>query len=434
MTSAPNGQTCGTLGLVSSDSTVGDYAKYLYRPVSVRPRGISKQARDLFEKAALTYNPDLAWQAEQLGVLLESIRQGITIETGPHCQLILDPVTQAALQLGRIGLRQSQQRALIWYSCSTVTMESSAFAGPGWLSVNGRPGNLFGFSRRILAHHSVCASFYGIKFSPVLANRSSSPSKLTILSLDMIRQVLPSQAFTSPAAAFHSANQRIWAAEKKGSDTPLVTLDDDFASHLVALHLSQNDGLLSRILFQPERRGRLLSAAVAEATAPDPDLKWNTDFFWHFRDGRIRSMRQAGGKLVEQAHPDEFTLPFERHEILSAIEMGVLRPSLFVVLLVLGILPLFRVVGGPYQMRYYPSFLRIVKAALDLENADEAELAADLNDGPDHGWSLGVIDPSLLPAIYPFQEGYRAEIEALTNLPIDTASLDFAAFRFGDAK
>lgn len=434
MASAQSEHVCAALsgeaGAMSPDTTVEDYARHLYRPVSVPASGISKRARDLFEKAVLDYDPLRAWQAEQLRVLADSIRQGITIETGPHCQLVLDPVTQATLQLSRIGLRVSQQRALVWYGCSTVTLESSAFAGPGWLSVNGRPANVFGLSRRRLAHHSVCASLDRVNFAPVLADRSSSPSKLTILNLDLIKETFPPAAFRSPAAAFHSANQHIWSAGNMACDAPLITLDDDFASHLVALHLSQSDSLLSRVLFQPERCQRLLGAAAAEANAPDPDLKWNTDFFWHFRAGRIRSMRQVGGMLFEKAHPDEFVLPFRRDEILSAIETGVLRPSLFVVLLVLGILPGFRVLGGPYQMRYYPSFVRIVKTVLDLQNADETAFATDMSDGADHGWSLGVIDPSLLPAIYPFQADYRAQIEALIKLPIDVSSLDFAALRF----
>lgn len=410
--------------------TLGAYARAMYAPERAAPRSAAvATSRQIFRDAITSrLSVDSIDDAEIRRIDAE-IESGLTIQTGPHCQLITDPDTLATLHLACIGVKSRGVRTLFWYCCSTVNLKTRALSGPGWAVVNGHPVNLFRLSQRALSRTSVCGHVGGTRFSPTLNNEKTLRSQRTKSLIEELTVLLPQGSFESPADAFIAANARLWAAAC-ASKPRLVMIDDSLAGKMVCAHLRDECSVLSKMLFCSRRRNNLLDTiAVERRSIPDGALRWSTDFFWSLRERRIRSLRLDGNVLVEPETPDGFIVPFQQKRIIEELEGGALIPNLFLVFVVLGLLPRFRVAGGPRQLIYYPAFFRAFISNLDGTNSCEAALRADLGENADHDWSMYALDSSFVTPVPPFGPSFHSEGERLSKLSLELASLDFAALR-----
>ena len=392
------------------DRTLRDYSERLHDFSDRSENPIVRHARHLFARELIA---PVSGAREAM-----DLDEGLVIHTGPHSQLLLDPPTLADLALGLIGRAGRPRRPLLWYGCSTVTLESGTQHGSGWLRIDDRPHNIFDLSRSRLARTSVCAETDQICFSPTLPPKASAPTTRTQDMVASISERLPDGCFCCANAAFGTANRAMWPAE--GDDVPpLVAINDRAVGRLLAAHLDDGEGVMHALMFDESRRTRLEAAAAEEEHDPFA----STSLCWHVRERRIRPTRIADGWVFDG---DTAVAPMRADTIVPLLREGTLLPSLLPTFLVIGMLPGNRVLGGARQYAYYPAMQRVLRAALRDDDPHEAALAEGLDDDG-HAWSFGALDPSMLPDLQPFEEGFVEAVRELGELPLIATSLNFSA-------
>ena len=268
------------------------------------------------------------------------------LQTSDHAQLVLDPVTFYTNLVFAMGARRCGARFLFINACSTITLETRARSGPGWLAADGGRINLFGLPRRRLARSSVCAPSGPVRFA--LQGEGAAE-------VDWLRRRLPTAAFGSPAEAFEAANACLWPHLDGADRSTLAYTDDRLTAAAVAYNLTEPDGILFRLLFEPALRCRFLSALARRRQGVGRlALPATAQLFWAVRGGRVRPLRLEDGWLQEPGGTGcRFRL--DPAAVIAGLRAGELFPDLCLGFLAIAILPRVMVTGGSSQAGLYPA-------------------------------------------------------------------------------
>ena len=367
---------------------VSDYARHLWRPTHVPTSRLGTKARLILREALRNWlHPHIP--PESLQAALGEFDRTAVIQTGLHCQLLLDRITFDAFLLGWLGAVENRLSNLFVFSGTTVTLETIGREGPGWLSVGGKKINLFGLGRHKLSRRSVCAT------GPVSLNQRAleavgdAADGTRWLNILLERK---GEVFENAADALAALNADLISDWDRSVATRPVFIDDRLAALALARHLDDEDSIPSKLLTNPDRRLRLEMALQSASSGPFGSfLPSGTLHFWGVRDRRIRKLAVENGRLVEPGKPQGLSVPLDRAHLRDALLNGVLVPNLFLLFLTLAILPRVRVLGGLRQIGYVPLFQSVLAAVLDANLPEERDLATDLR-RRENGWGMRVIN------------------------------------------
>lgn len=367
---------------------VSSYARHLWRLTDAPASHLAKRARSILRDVLAERLGAQMPAAAALTALDEFDRRAV-MQAGLHCQLLLDRAALDAFLLGWIAAVENSLSTLFIFTGATVTMETVGREGPGWLDAGGEKINLFGLGRHKLCRQSVCAA------GPATLNRRALEVVGATAGNAHWLQVLrrhEGEVFETAADALAKMNAALVREWDRPTATRTIFIDDRLAALVVARHLEDEDGLVSKLLADPQRRHRLEAALLHASTGPfGRFLPGGTMHFWGIRDRRIHSLAVEKDRLVEPQRPRGLAVPLDRRRLREALLDGLLLPNLFLLFLVLAILPRVRVVGGPRQIGYMPLFQSAFRAALDANSSEERELAAELR-VVESGWGAPIID------------------------------------------
>jgi hypothetical protein len=311
------------------------------------------------------------------------------IQTADHAQLLVDPVSFFTNLVFGLGALQVGCRYLFVNACSTVTLETRAGSGPGWLSVDGA---LYEMRRT-----SVCAAENGARF--VLESRSPPPRPLAnrVRAIEELAEQIGAAEYPSFQHALVSANEALWRAWDWQRRTTLIYTDDRLTAAVVARHLSDAGSPLRRILFEPRlRRGWAEGLIRRRIGAGSLALRGSTDYFWGLRAGKVRPLRLRGEWLVEPGHAGGFRIRFGEEELRTGLDCGSLFPDLAVGFLALSVLPEVTVLGGWSQSIYLPIIERVFADIAPLLESPNRTLPSARSR---FGYIAGVIEANEHPAV-----------------------------------
>ncbi|RUU92633.1 hypothetical protein EOB59_06525 [Mesorhizobium sp. M7A.F.Ca.MR.176.00.0.0] len=373
---------------------------------SYHPRPIRDYAFRLFEAPASKTVPEIRRHA--LTKLLDAIknageRNGLPInavsqicrefekrrvmQTGPHLFLLTEPEAYYTHIFSLLGLSAHGCSTYVSYAVSTVSLVEKARKGPGWLTVDGKPINVFGLSRSRMIGYSLLAGPGPYRFDLLPTEPDTEGEALTLL-----RSLLPTTHFERPAHAIKAANLILWP-RMFGGRFAFLQIDDEDIADLVADHLAdENSWLRMRLLEDPNFAANILAGLDGLASGPWSGwLARGTDFFWFYENGKRRPLRLIAGELIDPATGMKvacFTAP----DILKRLANRSLVPNLLLMFLVSSILPGVRALGGSYQPIYYPLMRYVVCRALEVAGVDEDLRQALATDDVPGAWGHRVIE------------------------------------------
>ncbi|MGB3386888.1 MAG: hypothetical protein WBA88_02790 [Pseudaminobacter sp.] len=370
---------------------VTSYAGHLWRSTVAPASRMGKEARSILRET-LGSHVGKAVPHQDIEVALREFDHTAAIQTGLHCQLLLDRTTFDAFVLSWLGAVENRLSTFLVFSGTTMTMETVGREGPGWLDTGPGKLNLFGMGRHKLSRRSVCAT------GPVSLNKEA---------LEALSQKIPGapsigvlleradEVFASAADALAAINADLAHEWDRSPGTRPLFIDDRFAAIVLARHLEDKDSIPSKLLTNPSRRRHLEHALQLASAGPFGGfLPDGTLHFWGIRDRRVRKLTVEQDRLVEIGRPHGLSIPLDRQHLREALLAGALVPNLFLLFLVLAILPRVRAMGGLRQIGYVPIFQSVLLSALDDKSPEERELAADLR-RVENGWGMRVIDESM---------------------------------------
>ncbi|RWE16605.1 MAG: hypothetical protein EOS61_05840 [Mesorhizobium sp.] len=356
----------------------------------------------------------------------QELEQRRVLQTGPHLLLLLDPEAYYTHIFSLLGLSAHGCSTYVSYAVSTVSLAERARKGPGWLTIDGEPINVFGLSRSRMIGYSLLTGPGSYRFELVPAEPSPQEDGLATL-----RGLLPSGEFERPAHAIKAANLSIWP-HLFGSRFAFLQIDDEDIADLVADHLSDNDSWLrTRLLEDPKLASNIL--AEIDKLADGPWSGWltrSTDFFWFYENGRRLPLRLEAGELINQSTGTKVGR-LAAPDIIERLANRTLVPNLLLMFLVLSILPGVRTLGGSHQPVYFPLMRYVVHRALEAASIDADLRRALASDDVPGAWGHRVIqgddDPFEL-----LRDGGTGETSDLINrfgdLPLSEASGSMRSF------
>jgi hypothetical protein len=367
---------------------VRDYAFRLFETPAAGPmpeirlRSFAKLL-DLISKAARRNGLSRDTAAE----ICRDFEKRRVLQTGPHLFLLMEPEAYYTHLFSLLGLSAHGCSTYVSYAVSTVSLVEKPRKGPGWLTFDGKPINVFGLSRSRMIGYSLLAGPESYRFEMVPAKPNAQGDALALL-----RSLLPKSQFERPAHAIKAANLSLWP-KLFGSRIAFLQMDDEDIADLVADHLSDEDSWLrKRLIEDPKLASNIL--AEIDRLAASPWSGWlarGTDFFWLYENGKRLPLRLRGGELVHLATGMKVAR-YAAPDILERLANRSLIPNLFLVFLVLSILPGVRALGGSHQPIYYPLMRYILCRALTALNADPDLRHALATDDLPGAWGHRVIE------------------------------------------
>ncbi|RDL48072.1 hypothetical protein BLJAPNOD_05299 [Ensifer sp. M14] len=353
-----------------------------------------------------------------------------TLQTGPHCLLLIEPDAFYTHVFSLLGLKVQQREWYITYHASTVSFAEKAKKGPGWLWLAGEPLNVFGLPRSRMDSFSIRGSNGPIRFA--LSNSRGEPTQNSFAA-DLLA-ALPSDEFETAADAIRQANQMLWRRNLPFS-VNLLQLDDFDIADLVADHLDDAGSWFSTAFIGNAALAESFLNAIDQFNAGSW-LGWirrTTDFFWGMERGRIVPLRLQG-KVLRASNSSNFEIAYRRESIAGALRQRELVPSLYTVFLVTSILPGVRVLGGCRQVIYYP--LMRYLAALGFAQSGQSGLLAELRRDARPGlWGHRVLKPARGDPLAEIRDSGRVEtlLSRYAEMPLVQAVGDLASFTMDPA-
>lgn len=310
------------------------------------------------------------------------------IQTGPHCLLLFEPDAFYTHLFSLLGLIAHNRNWHITYFGTTMSFKESAKKGPGWLSIEGQPLNLFGLPRSRMDGRSICCRNGPYRFALTNSDGEKAPSLASRQFLDD----LPSFSFDSAADAIKSANQVLWR-KRITSPVKLLQLDDFDIAELIADHLDDTASWMANCFVSGGEAERL--SADIDGLNVGPWKGWirrTTDHFWLVETNSVVPLRLSAGYL-RSSDASHFDIEFTPSAISAAIRERRLLPSLFTAFLVLSILPGVRELGGCRQTVYLPLMRYLTSLSL-MRSGDRELLEALKRDERPGNWGHRVLLPA----------------------------------------
>lgn len=390
----------------TKQAVLGSLATLYPWTLSYYSRPIRDYAFRLFEAPALKAEPEIRRRA--LSKLLEAIRKAGTrsglsadkvgqicrefeqrrvLQTGPHLFLLTEPEAYYTHIFSLLGLSSHGCSTYVSYAVSTVSLVEKTRKGPGWLTLDGKPINVFGLSRSRMIGYSLLTGPGSYRFDLMPGQPSADGEALTLL-----RSLLPERHFERPAHAIKAGNIELWP-KLFGDRFAFLQIDDEDIADLVADHISDRDSWLRLWLLEDPRLASNILAEI-DRLAAGPWSGWlarGTDFFWFYENGRRLPLRLEAGHLVHSTTGMKVAR-FAAPEILHRLANRTLIPNLLLMFLVVSILPGVRALGGSHQPVYHPLMRYVVSRALEAAGLDaDLRYALGTDDVPG-AWGHRVIE------------------------------------------
>lgn len=319
--------------------------------------------------------------------ICEELKARRVLQTGPHLLLLLDPEAFYTHIFSLLGLSAHGCSTYLSYAVSTVSIAERARKGPGWLTIDRKPVNVFGLSRSRMIGYNLLTGPGPYRFELVPAEQGGRGDTLALL-----RALFPSCEFERPAHAIKAANLGLWP-HLFGSRFVFLQIDDEDIADLVADHLSDSDSWLRARLLED---AKLASNILAEINklADGPWSGWltrSTDFFWLYENGKRLPLRLEAGELIDQSTGTKVGR-FAAADIIERLANRTLIPNLFLMFLVLSILPGVRTLGGSHQPVYFPLMRYVVHRALEAAGVDADLRRAMASDDVAGAWGHRIIE------------------------------------------
>lgn len=401
-------------------SGFADYASHLYRQ-PVREIGpIGAAARSTADEVLRSHlKQDLP--SSEIEAAIADLTAARIWQLGPHLELLLDPVTLQTYLTSAVGALAQRRSHFAVYAVSTITLQSRARSGPGWVGFNGQRIRVFDISRDRMARTSVCGRF---------SSRLSFNTEFLDV-LQAYNQPATNELFDSAGEALQKLNRDMWGRISAGLIPRPIVLSDDYIASLAVSMLKEPESCLAKLLFDDCRLDRLRAGIADDAIQQNAFFRWPTDFFWRLRDGRVRKLVLNGGKLSDPEALD-WEIPWNRDQIIDELESGTLIPSLFIMFTVLIFLPCARPIGGPYMIGYLPTYLNLFLLLLDEGNLEESILAGEVKSNCTAELGMCIASREYERAI--FDEvfhggGLKRAVDSVYSIPLEQISGQFEIFR-----
>lgn len=365
-----------------------DYALHLFKaPASSAEPEIRRHALAKLLDGITRAGIRVGLSTDAVTQVCKELERHRVLQTGPHLLLLLAPEAFYTHIFSLLGLLAHGCSTYLSYAVSTVSLVERSHKGPGWLTLDGTPINIFGLSRSRMIGYSLLAGPGPYRFELVPKGTEAESEALTLL-----RSLLPTALFERPAHAIKAANLDLWP-RLFGRDFVFLQIDDEDIADLVANHLADEQSWLRmRLLEDPRFASNILLELDRLAAGPWSGwLARGTDFFWYYENGKRLPLRLEEGHLV---HPltGMKVARFTAAEIIARLTDRSLVPNLLLMFLVVSILPGIRALGGSHQPVYYPLMRHVVNQALGAAGTDAELRHAFACDDTPGAWGHRIIE------------------------------------------
>jgi hypothetical protein len=321
-----------------------------------------ERLRETIRRAALR----AGYGSLQADAAARQMLQAPVLQTGPHCLLLPEPDAFYTHLFSLLGLDGHPRDWHFTYFGSTMSFKEAAKKGPGWLSVDGTPLNVFGLSRARMDGSSICCVNGPYRFALTDATRKSAQT-------DAARRLLselPLSPFPTAAEAIKAGNYSLWPS-RISSSVNLLQLDDFDVADLIADHLDHDGSFLAEVFVRDGGANYLIEEIDRLNAGPWSGwIRRTTDYFWHVGPEHVVPLRLEGGRL-RSAGGTGWAAEFEPAALAEALRQRRLLPNLFTAFLVLSILPGVRALGGCRQVVYLP-LMRYLTALLTTRSGNRS--------------------------------------------------------------
>jgi hypothetical protein len=374
------------------EDNLASYIKQIWqKPISCSSP-LAVQARSKFYDAL---NQFFDSQSIDLNQVRSEFQRYPILQTGPHCPLYVNEIDFNAVLFSWMGSQLHHIKHALILNSMTRTVQWSKEQGPGWLNLRYTNIKLFDLSPKTMSKLSVCSPVFHVRynkngFEHYLKQITTAEQK----GLEKLGTVISSRNYENFICLFTKTNQDLLAGCDQAQEVKPLIINDRLTALLVAEHIREQEGIIYQLIFSPKKRNQLKQ--LIEDLKKEKQhlfLKQRTDYFWGVRDNRIRALLIEGDFLKEDSKGSDkqILIPLKAHSICKALAEGQLIPNIFLSMLVLGLMPQIRLLGGTRQIAYLPLIQRVFCALLDDKIPQERALKQELLSNDLNAWGTNFI-------------------------------------------
>jgi len=281
------------------------------------------------------------------------LRDFPVIQQADHSNLLFDMETFLNNYLFSIGSKESGASQIVISQYSTVSCVCSLkpLTGPAYLRTRNNLYKIFPFSKQKLKKSNFCCL--------------SEPLETSFELLDGIEQKndsminnLSNRQFASGTEAFWVCNNEIWNNLNSTYIIPRVAIDESVTSELLAMHITDKNSPIRRLLFDIDVRDSFIKRK-REFVHSSKNRVMNRsipDFFWYRHNSMLYPIELRGKNnnakyyIAEKNIP--FPVPYTPDNLASELRNGTLYGDIILSYFARCLLPEITTIGGLSQQEY----------------------------------------------------------------------------------
>jgi len=275
------------------------------------------------------------------------------IQQADHSNLLFDMETFLNNYLFSIGSKESGANQILISQYSTVSCVCSLkpLIGPAYLRSRNNLYKIFPYSKQKFKKSNFCCLTDPIETSFELLEG-------TALKNDQIINNLSNRTFASGTEAFWVCNNEIWDSLNSKYIIPRVAIDESVTSELLAMHITDKNSPIRKLLFDIDVRDTFLnikrsfvhSSKNRVMNRPIPD------FFWYRHNSMLYPVEIRGNDNHATFYIAEKNIPlsvaYTSDNLSSALRNGTLYGDIILSYFVRCLLPEITTIGGLSQQEY----------------------------------------------------------------------------------
>jgi len=275
------------------------------------------------------------------------------IQQADHSNLLFDMETFLNNYLFSIGSKASGANQIVISQYSTVSCVCSLkpLIGPAYLRSRNNLYKIFPYSKQKFKKSNFCCLTDPLETSFELLEGKA-------LQNDPIIDNLSNRKFASGTEAFWVCNNEIWDSLNSKYLIPRVAIDESVTSELLAMHITDRNSPIRRLLFDIDVRDTFLhiKKAFVHSSKNRVMNRPIPDFFWYRHNSMLYPVELRGNDKHAKFYIAEKNIPFPidytPDNFASALRNGTLYGDIIMSYLVRCLLPEITTIGGLTQQEY----------------------------------------------------------------------------------
>ena len=302
----------------------------------------------------------IAMYLDQRGVSIDRIenicnhlKKFPVIQQADHSNLLLDMETFLNNYLFSIGSKEAGANQIVVSQYSTVSCVCSLkpLIGPAYIRTRNNLYKILPYSKQKLKKSNFCCLTEPLETSFELL-------KGTELKNDPLINNLSNRKFSSGTEAFWICNNEIWDSLNSKYCIPRAAIDESVTSELLAMHITDKNSPIRRLLFDIDVRDNFLKIKRSFVHSSKNRVMNRSipDFFWYRSNSMLYPLELRGIDKKAKFYIAEKNIPFPisytPHDLAAALRNGLLYGDIILSYFARCLLPEITTIGGLSQQEY----------------------------------------------------------------------------------